>query len=152
MSFGDIVFRAGKAWQVSVKLSLIVLIGFSLLAARASPSAEKADAHGRVFELRIYHVVPGKLSVMESRFRDTTSRILARHNLNVIGYWVSQDEKGDSFVFLLSHKSKEEALKNWAAFGQHPEFQQVAKAEQAEKTLERADVIWLRPTDFSATK
>ena len=33
-----------------------------------------------------------------------------------------------------------------------PEFQAVMKAEQAEKTLEKADVIFLCPTDFSALK
>jgi hypothetical protein len=39
----------------------------------------------RIFELRIYHALPGKLPAMESRFRDTTSKLLVKHNLNVIG-------------------------------------------------------------------
>lgn len=146
----NIIFRGG-VWQILVKLSLIALVSFSLVAARPS-SERKSDSDGRLFELRIYHVVPGKLPVMESRFRDTTSKLLARHNLKVIGYWVSQDEKDSSFVFLLAHASKEEARKNWTALIQDPEFQQVEKAEQSEKTLERAETMWLRPTDFSATK
>ena len=106
----------------------------------------------RVFELRIYHAVPGKLPVMESRFRDKTSRILARHNLRVVGYWVAEDAKDNSFVFLFAHASREEAKKNWEAFRLDPDFQEVAKSEQAEQTLEKADVVWLRPTDFSPMK
>ena len=47
----------------------------------------RADSN-RAFELRIYHALPGKLPAMESRFRDTTSKLLVRHNLNVIGYWI----------------------------------------------------------------
>lgn len=102
-----------------------------------------------VFELRIYHTVPGKLSVMEARFRDKTSRILARHDLHVVGYWVAEDASENLFVFLLSHASREEANRNWNVFRLDPEFQEIAKSEQAEKTLEKAEIIWLRPTDFS---
>lgn len=115
------------------------------------PSTVMAD-NDRVFELRIYHAVPGKLPVMESRFREKTSKILARHSLNVVGYWVAEDAPDNSFVFLFSHESREAAKKNWDAFRLDPEFQEVVKSEQAEKTLEKADIIWLRPTDFSPMK
>jgi hypothetical protein len=111
----------------------------------------KADS-SRVFELRVYHVVPGKLPVMESRFRDKTSKMLARHNLNVLGYWDAEDGSDNSFVFLLAHESREEAKKNWDAMRVDPEFQEIVKSEQTEKTLERADVIYMRPTDFSPLK
>jgi hypothetical protein len=111
----------------------------------------KADS-SRVFELRVYHVVPGKLPVMESRFRDKTSKMLARHNLNVLGYWETEDGSDNSFIFLLAHESREEAKKNWDAVGVDPEFQEILKSEQTEKTLERAEVIYMRPTDFSPLK
>lgn len=99
----------------------------------------KAD-NNRVFELRVYDAVPGKLPVMESRFRDKTSKILARHNLNVEGYWVTEEGSNNSFTFLLAHESREEAKKNWDTMRVDPEFQEIVKSEQAEKTLERADV------------
>jgi hypothetical protein len=72
-----------------------------------------------------------------------------RHNLHVIGYWVTEDPAENTFVFLLAHASREEAKKNWDAFRLDPEFQEVEKSEQAEKTLEKADILWLRPADFS---
>jgi NIPSNAP len=112
------------------------------------PIAIAADSN-RVFELRIYHAVPGKLQVMESRFRDQTSKILTRHNLNVVSYWTTEDVQSNSFVFLLAHESRDQANKNWAAFRSDPEFQKVIESEKTEKTLEKADIIWLRPTDFS---
>jgi NIPSNAP len=131
------------------------LIGFlagSLLSARlALTNTVRADSN-RVFELRIYHAVPGELPVMESRFREKTSKILARHNLNVVGYWVTDDAADNSFVFLFAHLSREEAKKNWEAFRLDPDFQEIAKSEQAEKTLEKTDIVWLRPTDFSPMK
>ncbi|HET6267620.1 MAG TPA: NIPSNAP family protein [Acidobacteriota bacterium] len=113
-------------------------------------SLATADSH-HLFELRVYHTMPGKLPVMESRFRDTTSKLLAKHNLNVVGYWVTPDASAEtnSFVFLLAHDSQEEAKKNWDALRLDPDFKEVQKAELLEKTLDRADVIYLRPTDFS---
>src|SRR5579864_4793627 len=130
-------------------MSLVVLTAGGFVATRLlQPGAVMAD-NNRVFELRIYHAVPGKLPVMESRFRDKTSKILARHNLQVVGYWTTEDEKDNSFVFLFVHESRAEANKNWEAFRREPEFQEVIKSEETEKTLEKADIVWLRPTDFS---
>jgi len=123
----------------------------SLLAARITQIPSASADGNRVFELRIYHAVPGKLPVMEARFREQTSKILTRHNLHVIGYWVTEDPAENTFVFLLAHAGREEAKKNWDAFRLDPEFQELAKSEQAEKTLEKADILWLRPTDFSPT-
>jgi hypothetical protein len=92
---------------------------------------------------------------MESRFRDTTSKLLVRHNLNVIGYWVpdSKSRSLDStFVFLLAHSSREEAEKNWREMGADPGFQEVIKSEQKERLLDKADTMYMQPTDFSAMK
>jgi hypothetical protein len=91
---------------------------------------------------------------MESRFREKTSKILARHGLNVVGYWETTDPSSSEnlFVFLLAHQSRDEAKKNWQALIADPEFQEIEKAEQGEKTLEKAELIYLRPTDFSALK
>jgi hypothetical protein len=138
--------------SIACGVALASLALGAVLTNRLTRASEVRAAGDRVFELRIYHAVPGKLPVMESRFREKTSRILARHNLNVVGYWVADDTPDNSFVFLFSHESREAAKKNWEAFRLDPEFQDVAKSEQAEKTLEKADVIWLRPTDFSPMK
>ena len=130
-------------------MSLVALAAGGFVVTRMlRPLAVMADSN-RVFELRIYHAVPGKLPVMQSRFRDQTSKILARHNLNVVGYWTTEDAKDNSFVFLFAHASRKEADKNWEAFRHDPEFQEVIKSEETEKTLEKADILWLLPTDFS---
>jgi hypothetical protein len=139
-----------KTKQLAVlTMSLVVLTAGGFVVTRMlRPLAVMADSN-RVFELRIYHAVPGKLPVMQSRFRDQTSKIPARHNLNVVGYWTTEDAKDNSFVFLFAHASRKEADKNWEAFLHDPEFQEVIKSEETEKTLEKADILWLLPTDFS---
>ena len=113
----------------------------------------RADSN-RVFELRVYHAVPGKLPALESRFRDTTSKLLAKHDLKVVGYWVPEGapDWNNTFIFLVAHSSREEAKKNWDAMRGDPEFEEVIKSEQADKTVEKIDVTYMRSTDFSPMK
>lgn len=142
-----------KGWTVC-GIALVCFAAGSLMTARLTQiDPVRADSN-RVFELRVYHVLPGKMPVLESRFRDKTSKILARHNLDVVGYWVTEDASAseNSFIFIVASQSREEAKKNWDAMRLDPEFQEIGKSEQAEKTLERADVTYMHPTDFSPMK
>ena len=108
----------------------------------------------RVFELRIYHTVPGKVPELESRFRDIYSKLLAKHNLQVVGYWVPEGAASwdNTFVYLVAHSSREEAKKNWDAMLADPEIQAAIKAEEASKLVEKIDRVYMRPTDFSPMK
>jgi hypothetical protein len=70
----------------------------------------QADSY-RVFELRVYHVVPGKLPALESRLRGTTSKLLAKHDLKVVGDWIPEGAPNwdNTLVDILAHPSREEA-------------------------------------------
>jgi hypothetical protein len=91
---------------------------------------------------------------LESRFRDTLSKLLAKHDLKVVGYWVPEGAPAwdNTFIFMVAHSSREEAKKNWDGMRADPEFQEVLKAEQANKTVEKIDETYMRPTDFSPMK
>jgi hypothetical protein len=142
-----------NAWTVCA-LALLSFAAGSLITARlAQVNQVRADGN-RVFELRIYHTVPGKVPALESRFRETTSKLLAKHDLKVVGYWVPEDAPAwdNTFIFMLAHSSREEAKKNWDAMWADPEFQEVLKTEQANKTVEKIDEAYMRPADFSPLK
>jgi len=135
-------------------VALISFAAGSLTTARlASTSRVKADSN-RVFELRIYHTVPGKVPALKTRFRDTASKLLAKHGLDAVGYWVPEDAAGfeNTFVYILAHPSREEAKKNWDAMHADPGFQEMMKSEQADKLVEKVDSVYMRPTDFSPIK
>jgi len=142
-----------KYW-IACGIGLLSFAAGSLLTSRLSHIQQARADSNRVFELRVYHALPGKLPALESRFRDTTSKILARHNLNVVGYWVTDDASAsdNAFIWVVAHSSREEGKKNWDAMRADPEFQEVIKAEQNEKLVEKVDVTQMRPTDFSLTK
>src|SRR5271166_2533611 len=142
-----------KRWTVCV-IALVSFAAGSLITARLMHVNQVRADGNRVFELRIYHVVPGKLPALESRFRDTTSKLLAKHDLKVVGDWVPEGapDWDNTFVDILVHPSREEAKKNWDAMMADPEFQKVIKSEQANSLVEKIDSTYMRPTDFSPLK
>ena len=145
-----------KSWIVC-GTALVSFAAGSLFTARLTRlNTVRADSD-RVFELMVYHTVPGKVPALESIFRDV-SKLQAKHDLNVIGYWVPTDDPAwaNTFIYLMAHPSREEAKKNWAALHADPAFPEYRK--QAVPLIERAnedfrvDEVYMRPTDFSAMK
>ena len=143
-------FWKSKCWTACVIALVAFAAGSSITGRLLHVNEVKADSN-RVFELRVYHALPGKVPALESQFRDTTSKLLAKHDLKVVGYWVPEGAPAwdNTFIFMVAHSSREEAKKNWDAFRADPEFQEVIKSEQANKTVEKIDVTYMRPTDFS---
>jgi hypothetical protein len=141
------------AFCATVLLSFVA--GALLTAGWTRATRVRAESE-RVFELMIYHTVPGKVPDLESIFRDV-SKLQAKYKLNVIGYWVPEDPAWqNTFVYLVAHPSREEAKANWHALHADPAFLPYRKA--AEPLIEQVngefhvDEIYMRPTNFSAMK
>jgi hypothetical protein len=106
----------------------------------------------KVYELRVYHAVPGKLEHMVARFRDDTDKLFAKHGMKSLAYWTALDEpaKSTTLVYILEHPSREAATANWKAFQDDPEWKAVkARSEENGKLVEKIDATFLTPTDFS---
>lgn len=112
----------------------------------------KAESN-RVFELDIYHAVPGKVPALAERFR-SASKLQTQHGLHVVGYWIPQDGPAfaDTFVYLIAHDSQEDAERNWHAFHTDAAFQEYVKSEQSEKLIQGVDRTYMLPTDYSTMK
>jgi hypothetical protein len=145
--------RKLNGWTV-FGIALFPFTAGSLITARlVHVNQVKAD-NNRVFELRVYHGVPCKMEALESRFRDTTSKLLAKHNPEVVSDWVAEGTPAwdNTFVDIVAQPSREEAKKNWDAMMADPEFQEVMKSEQANKLVEKIDSTYMSSTDFSPLK
>src|SRR5262245_12388530 len=106
-----------------------------------------------VYELRMYHVNPGKMDALVARFGDHTDAIFKRHNMKSIGYWVPEDAPASQnlFIYILEHPSREEAKKNWQAFQDDPEWKKVKAESETEGSLaNHIDSTFMKPTSFSA--
>jgi hypothetical protein len=138
--------------------ALVSFVAGVLFTGRLAHLAEVEADSDRVFELLIYHTVPDKVTALESIFRDV-AKLQTKHNLNVIGYWVPNDDPAwkDTFVYLVVHPSRKAAEANWHALHADPEFPQYRKSaealiQKADDGQFKVDEIYMRPTDYSAMK
>lgn len=116
-----------------------------------SPSASSSV----VYELRTYTTNEGKLPALQARFRDHTIKIFERHGIHSIGYWIPQDapKSSNTLIYIVAHESREAAARNWEAFRQDPEWQQVAAASEANgKLLANIDSVYMDAADYSPMK
>jgi hypothetical protein len=145
-----------KSWILPATAMISFAAGSLYTSRVANLRKVRADTD-RVFELMIYHTVPGKVPALESIFRDV-SRLQAKYNLDVVGYWVPNEDPAwkDTFVYLVAHPSRKEADANWHALHADPVFLPYRKA--AEPLIQKVngdfnvDEVYMRPTDFSSLR
>ena len=120
--------------------------------ANSNNSGETSEGAAGVFELRVYHAVPGRLGDLLARFRDHTTKLFERHGLENVAYWTPTDdpEKDKTLIYILRHPSREAAAKNWKSFQDDPEWKSVKEKSEANGPLvEKIDSTYMVMTDFS---
>jgi hypothetical protein len=139
--------------QISrLALPMSVAVAVLMLALPHVHAAEPA-AH-KVYELRTYTTLPGRMPALLARFRDHTMRLFEKHGMHNIGYWQPQGADGENrLIYLLAHDSKEAADKSWQAFRDDPDWKTAKEASERDgKIVEKAESVYLDPTDFSQLK
>lgn len=135
-------------------LALVFVAGY--VAGQFTHADLSAQGGGqKVFEMRTYYTHPGKLPDLQARFRNHTTKLFEKHGMTNIGYWVPQDEPAHSntLIYVIAHESREQAKKNWAAFGADPEWQKVRTASEVNgKIVEKVDAVFMDATDYSKIK
>ena len=109
----------------------------------------------RVFELRTYHALDGRLDALHARFRDHTVKLFEKHGITNIGYFSPQDPPlaGKTLIYLLAHPNREAAKKNFDAFRADPAWIKARDAsEKSGKIVAKVESVFLDPTDFSPLK
>ncbi|GGY68650.1 hypothetical protein GCM10011613_11130 [Cellvibrio zantedeschiae] len=128
----------------------------SVFLAPADYSPEKFKLAGKhIFELRTYTTNDDKLSTLDTRFREHTIKLFAKHGMTNIAYWHPTDaDKGsaNTLIYLLAHKDRDAATQSWANFIADPEWIKVRDASQINgKILIENGIksVFMNPTDFS---
>jgi hypothetical protein len=109
-------------------------------------------AENRVYELRTYYTIPGRLDALLARFRDHTTSLFEKHGMVNVGYWIPKD-KPNTLIYLLSHKDAAAAKKSWDDFRNDPDWVKARTASEASgKIVDKVESVYLDPTDFSKMK
>jgi hypothetical protein len=107
-----------------------------------------------LYELRVYHAVPGRLPDLLKRFQNTTVRLFEKHGIRQMGFWtVVIGESNQDLVYMLQWDSLADREKRFTAFASDPEWVEARRKSEENGTLVAsvANSI-LTPTAFSAAK
>ena len=105
-----------------------------------------------IYEMRIYHCVPGRLPALLKRFETITLAIWERHGIRQAGFWTTLvGSSNQTLTYLLAWESLAEREQKWTAFQADPEW--IAKRAETEKDgAIVANIVneLMAPTKFSS--
>lgn len=103
-----------------------------------------------IYELRIYHMHPGRLPAICERFGKHTLSIFPKHGITVTDFWV--DAQGaERIYYVCEFESVEAQQAAWASFRVSPEW--IAAREQSEESgpiVERVESYTMERAGFFA--
>ena len=118
----------------------------------AAGQPKRASQQPMVYELRTYTTVPGRLQALHARFKNHTMRLFEKHGMKNVIYWTPAD-KENTLVYVLAHKSVEDAKKSFDAFRKDPEWIKARdESERDGKIVEKVESQFLTPTEYSPIK
>jgi hypothetical protein len=122
----------------------------------AGLSVGKEEPVNRVYELRTYTTLPGRLPALHRRFAEHTMKLFEKHGMKNEMYWVPTDPalQDNTLIYVVSHESEEAAASSWKAFQADPEWQKAREASEADgKILAKApDKVFMTLTEYSPGK
>jgi hypothetical protein len=107
-----------------------------------------------LYELRIYHAVPGKLPALVKRFETITTKLWEKHGIRQVGFWTSViSESNNDLYYMLEWQDLAERQQKRDAFMSDPEWAR-AKAETEKDGVLSTHItnLILAPTSFSKLK
>ena len=109
---------------------------------------------GRIYELRIYHAMPGRLPALLSRFQNHTLQIWEKHGIRQAGFWTTLiGESNQQLTYMLVWNRMAEREERWSAFLADPDWIAICtKTEKDGQLVQNISSELLAPSAFSSVK
>ncbi|MBI1898592.1 MAG: NIPSNAP family protein [Acidobacteria bacterium] len=117
--------------------------------------AMTVNADDRIYELRTYTTLEGKLPDLLARFRNHTIKLFEKHGMVNVGYWIPADapRSQNTLIYVLAHKNRDAAKKSWDAFRSDSDWVKArTESEKNGKIVEKVESVYMNPADFSKLK
>lgn len=104
-----------------------------------------------LYELRIYHCMPGRLPALNKRFESVTLKMWEKHGIRQVGFWtVAIGATNQDLYYMLEWENLAEREKRWNAFMSDPEWIAARTATEKDGPIvqELTNYI-LSPTSYS---
>jgi hypothetical protein len=131
------------------------IVSIPMTASEIMPKLKPGKGDGRLFELRTYTCLPGRLPNLTTRFKDHTLKLFEKQGMQNLMYFNTVEEAGaqPKLVYLLAHKNQDEAKKSWDAFRADPTWIAARDASEKDgKIVEKVESVYMTPLSFSKIK
>ena len=107
-----------------------------------------------IYELCVYHAVPGKMPALLRRFETSTLKFWEGYDIRPVGFWTtSGGEKSNDLYYLLEWKNLDDRQEKWNAFQNDPAWLKVKEETERDGALStHVTSCMLKPTSFSKLK
>ncbi|MBA4032111.1 MAG: NIPSNAP family protein [Planctomyces sp.] len=146
---GSCTWKTCLVWAFAAMAGGWLATCLPVQALRAESTPAKAP---KLYELRTYTTLPGRLDALNKRFRDHTTKLFAKHGMTNVIY-LTPVKSENTLVYLIAHENEAAAAASWKAFREDPEWKVAREASEADgKIVEKVESVYLTPTDYSAMK
>lgn len=106
-----------------------------------------------LYELRIYHVNPGKMQPLHERFRDHVTELFLKHGMKITHYWEDINELNNRLYYVVEHADMESRNMNYERFRNDPEWIEVKRISELDGPLLRdQESIFMQNVAFFQNK
>jgi hypothetical protein len=142
-----------KTFLTVVGLAGAFSAGFATRGAMPGEAVAYAQSKPRVYELRTYTAIEGRLDALHARFKDHLLGFFQKHGMTNVVYFKPMDAplSQTTMLYLVSHESRESAAKSWSAFQNDPEWKKISSAGGG-PMASKVESVFLVPTDYSPMK
>lgn len=102
-----------------------------------------------IYELRIYHIHPGKMEDINNRFKNITIELFKKHGMKIVDYW--EDAEGNNKIYyIVEHKDRESRDRSFQSFVNDQEWIDAkAQSELNGPIVERVENYFMNRVPFS---
>lgn len=102
-----------------------------------------------VYELRTYHIHPGKLQDIHKRFSTITLDLFKKHGMNTVDFWEDAEGK-DVIYYILEHKDMEARNISFDAFSKDPAWVEGKRLSELNGPIvKKVDVVFMNRVPYS---
>ena len=107
-----------------------------------------------IYELRVYHCLPGRLPDLVKRFDTITLALWEKHGIRQAGFWTTLvGESNQDLTYFLAWESLAEREEKFGAFAVDPEWvSKRAETEANGQLIASISSQFLQPTSFSSVQ
>ena len=102
-----------------------------------------------IYELRIYHILPGRMDAIHKRFSDVTLGLFTKHGMKTVDFW--EDAGGGGRIYyVLEHGDRAARDAAFEAFREDPEWIAAKEASEADGPIvERIENYFMNRVPYS---